>query len=193
MLIWLQGGPSTGKSSIARRMLAASATGEAWLHTGDEHVIAGVPQRLIAPLGPSHPPVDGWYIPVVDRTLLGRPRAGPVALQILDAMYQGAAAMARVGVHVILDDVVWEGAVAELAGRAMRDIPHLIVEVNCDVAVALEREAHRSERYRGAVAAYASEPPLVTEPDVRLDTTRRTSDECAMELVGLVRHLQQSH
>ena len=47
MLIWLQGGPSTGKSSIAGKMLAASMTGEAWFHTGDDHVIARVPRRLI--------------------------------------------------------------------------------------------------------------------------------------------------
>jgi chloramphenicol 3-O-phosphotransferase len=56
---------------------------------------------------------------VVDRTVLGRPRAGPVALRILDGMYRGVVAMANAGVHVILDDVVWERAVAELAGRAM--------------------------------------------------------------------------
>ncbi|HXW80396.1 MAG TPA: hypothetical protein VEJ84_12905 [Acidimicrobiales bacterium] len=190
MLIWLQGGPSTGKSSIARQMLAASTTGEAWFHTGDEHVIARVPQRLIATLGPGDPPVDGWYIPVEDRALLGRPRAGPVALRILDGMYRAAAAMASAGVYVILDDVVWERAVAQLAARAMRDMPHVVVEVNCDIAVALEREAHRPDRYSGAVAAYASEPSLVTEADVRLDTTSRTPDECATELVGLVRRLQ---
>jgi chloramphenicol 3-O phosphotransferase len=193
MLIWLQGGPSTGKSSIARRMLAASETGEAWFHTGDEHVTARVPRRLIALLPPGDDPVDGWRIPVEDRTLLGRPRAGPVALRILDGMYRAAAAMAGAGVHVILDDVVWERAIADLAHRAMRDIPHVIVEVTCDSTVALEREAQRPDRYRGGVAAYASEPPLVSEPDVRLDTTRRTAGECAAELVVVVRRLQQGH
>ena len=116
-----------------------------------------------------------------------------MAMRILDGMYQAAAAMASAGVHVILDDVVWERPVAELARRAMRDVPHVIVEVDCDVAVALEREAQRADRYRGAVAAYASEPPVVVEPDIRLDTTRRAPHECAAELVGLVRRLQQSH
>ena len=139
MLIWLQGGPSTGKSSIAGKMLAASTTGEAWFHTGDDHVIARVPRRLIAPRGSGNAPIDGWDIPVEGRILLGRPRAGPVAMRILDGMYQAAAAMASAGVHVIVDDVVWERPVAELARRAMRDVPHVIVEVDCDVAVALER------------------------------------------------------
>ena len=88
MLIWLQGGPSSGKSSIARQMLAASTTGEAWFHTGDEHVTARVPRRLIAPVSPGGRSIDGWTIPVEDRTLLERPRAGPVAMRILAGMYR---------------------------------------------------------------------------------------------------------
>jgi chloramphenicol 3-O phosphotransferase len=174
-------------------MLGAARTGEAWFHTGDEHVTARVPRRLIAPRDPGDPAVDGWYIPVVDRMLVGRPRAGPVGLQILDGMYRGAAAMASAGVHVILEDVIWERAVAELADQAMRNISHVVVEVNCELGVALEREAHRPDRYSGNVAAYASEAPLVATPDVRLDTTRRTAGECATELVGLVRRLVLDH
>jgi chloramphenicol 3-O-phosphotransferase len=108
-------------------------------------------------------------------------------------MYQGAAAMASAGVRVILEDVIWERAVAELADRAMRNIPHVVVEVKCELAVALEREAHRPDRYSGNVAAYAGEAPLVPTPDVRLDTTHRTSGECAIELVGLVRRLERGH
>jgi chloramphenicol 3-O phosphotransferase len=168
-------------------MLGAAATGEAWFHTGDEHVTTRVPRRLLTPRGPGGAVTDGWYIPVVKRTLVDRPRAGPVALQILDGMYRAAAAMAGAGVHVILEDVVWERAIAELADRAMCDVSLLVVEVNCDVAVALDREAHRLDRYSGAVAAYARERPLVTRSDVRVDTTSRTPGECATELVGLVR------
>jgi chloramphenicol 3-O-phosphotransferase len=168
-------------------MLASGTAGEAWFHTGDEHITTCVPRRLITPVGPDDPPSDGWYIRVENRTLLGRPRAGPVALRILDGMYQAAAAMANAGVHVILDDVVWERVIAEMAAHAMRNVPSVVIEVTCDVAVALDREARRSDRYGGAVAAYANEPPLVEEPDVRLDTTGRTASDCASEVVGLVR------
>jgi chloramphenicol 3-O-phosphotransferase len=175
-------------------MLGAGTTGEAWFHTGDDHVTARVPRRLITPRSPEEPAtMDGWDIPVVDRTLIGRPHAGPVALQILDGMYLSSAAMASAGVRVILDDVVWEQAVADLADRAMRNVSRVVVEVTCEFAVALEREAHRLDRYGGAVAAYASQPPIVTNPDVRLDTTGRTSGECATELVGLVRRLERGH
>src|SRR5262249_7854360 len=132
MLVWLQGGPSSGKSSISRRMLTRAEPGEAWYLTGDEHGTT----RLPRPLFPSHQPgaegpVDGWDICVADRRLLRRPRAGPVALRILDGMYRAAAAMSEAGVHVVLDDVLWEPAVLELAERALDGTLLLVVEVRC--------------------------------------------------------------
>jgi chloramphenicol 3-O-phosphotransferase len=188
MLVWLQGGPSSGKSSIARRMLARAQVGEAWFLTGDQHVTTSVPRRLITPrqLG-AEEAIDGWDIPLVDRTLVARPRAGPVALRILDGMYRSAAAMTGAGVHVILDDVVWERAVLELARRALTGVSLLVVEVRCELNVALQRERNRGDRYPGAVDAYASESPLITHPDARIDTTARTAAVCADELVEIVR------
>ena len=51
-LVWLRGGPSTGKSSIGRQVLKAAAPGEAWILTGDEHLTSRIPRRLIE----HHPP-----------------------------------------------------------------------------------------------------------------------------------------
>jgi len=89
---------------------------------------------------------------------------------------------------VILDDVLWEQAVIELARHALADVSLLVVEVRCDLDVALQRERDRGDRYLGAVDAYASESPLIAHPDVRIDTTRRTAADCADELVRIVRH-----
>jgi chloramphenicol 3-O-phosphotransferase len=194
MLVWLQGGPSSGKSSIARRMLARGEPGEAWYLTGDDHVTTSVPRRLFTPREPGvDEPIDGWDIRVTDRRLLCRPRAGPVGLRILDGMYRGAAAMATAGVHVILDDVLWEPAVLELAERALVGAPLLVVEVRCDLDVARQRERDRQDRFHGAVDAYASEAPLITDPDVRIDTTARAAADCADELVEIVRREDSRH
>lgn len=189
MLVWLQGGPSSGKSSISRRMLARARVGEAWFLTGDQHVTTRVPHRLITPRQwGAEEAIDGWDIPLEDRTLVGRPRAGPVALRILDGMYRSAAAMTEAGVHVILDDVLWEGAVLELARHALASVSLLVVEVHCEHDVALQRERDRGDRYPGAVDAYASESPLIAHPDARIDTTARTAADCADELVEIVRN-----
>ena len=169
-------------------------TGEAWFHTGDDHVIARVPRRLIGARSSGKAPIDGWDIPVEGRKVLGRPRAGPVAMRILDGMYQAAAAMASAGVHVILDDVVWERPVAELARRAMRDVPHVIVEVDCDVAVAL--------RTRGTTCRAGTRGPWPPMPASRHWWSNRISDSippvepltsAPLSSSELVRRLQQSH
>jgi chloramphenicol 3-O phosphotransferase len=189
MLVWLQGSPSSGKSSIARQMLARAQFGEAWYHTGDDHVAIGVPRRLRAGRKwDAEESIDGWDIPLADRTLVRRPRAGQVALRILDGMYRSAAAMAEADVHVILDDVVWEPAVLELADRALVGTSLLVVEVRCELDIARQREGDRNDRYPGAVDAFASESPLIGHPDIRVDTTTRTAADCADELVGIVRN-----
>ena len=153
MLVWLLGGASTGKSSIARRILGRAERGEAWILTGDEHVTSRIPRRLITPrASEAEPPSDGWDILVVDRQLQRLPRVGPVGMRILDAMYRGAAAMAEAGAHVVLEDVIWEPQVCDLALRALGDSPRLVVELSCDPEVRLERERTRGDRYVGAVA-----------------------------------------
>ena len=169
-------------------MLAAAAPGEAWIVTGDEHVTTRIPRRLVTPRrSESDPPSDGWDILLVDGELARMPRVAPVGLRILDAMYRGAAAMAEAGVHVILEDVIWEEHVRDLAVAALAGVPRLVVELTCETEVELARERARGDRFVGAVTAYAAAPTVVIEPDVRLDTTTRMAADCADEIVALVR------
>ena len=150
MLVWLLGGASAGKSSIARRILGRAEPGEAWILTGDEHVTSRIPRRLITPrASEAEPPSDGWDIVVVDRQLQRLPKVGPVGIRILDAMYRGAAAMAEAGVHVVLEDVIWEPQVCELALRALGDAPRLVVELWCDPASQARARADPRRPVRG--------------------------------------------
>jgi chloramphenicol 3-O phosphotransferase len=188
LLVWLLGGSSTGKSSIARQMLALAQPGEAWIVTGDEHITTRIPRRLLAPGALTDPPTnDGWDIVVDDGQLVALPQVGPVGLRILEAMYRGAAAMAAADVRVILEDVIWDPAVRDLGLTALGDAPKLVVEVRCDFEVRLERERRRGDRFVGAVAAFAAAPPVAIEPDLCIDTTERTAADCAAEIVEVVR------
>ncbi len=169
-------------------MLAAALPGEAWIVTGDEHITTRIPRRLVTPrTSEADPPSDGWDVLLVDGRLSRMAQVGPVGLRILDAMYRGAAAMADAGVHVILEDVIWEEPVRALAVAALGDVPCLVVELTCDPDVALARERARGDRFVGAVAAYAALPKVVVEPELRLDTTSRSAADCADEIVALVR------
>ncbi len=95
--------------------------------------------------------------------------------------------MADAGVLVILEDVIWEPVVRDVALAALADVPRLVVEVRCDLDVALERERARGDRFIGQVEALAVESSVVIEPDLRIDTTHRTAADCAAEIVRVVR------
>ena len=188
MLVWLLGGASTGKSSIARRILGRAEPGEAWILTGDEHVTSRIPRRLITPrASEAEPPSDGWDILVVDRQLQRLPKVGPVGMRILDAMYRGAAAMAEAGVHVVLEDVIWEPQVCDLAlrraGRRATARRRAVMRSRSPA----RRERVRGDRYVGAVAAFAEGSAVPIAADLRLDTTHRSPGDCADEIVALVR------
>ena len=124
---------------------------------------------------------------MVDGRVHERPVAGPTALRLLDAMYRGAAAMAAAGVHVLIDDVVWERAGLDLALAALAGSDPLLVQVRCPLDVAQRREAERGDRHPGSVDAYARAPDVIERPDLVLDTGARTAESCAAELVALVR------
>jgi chloramphenicol 3-O-phosphotransferase len=120
-------------------------------------------------------PVDDgwewWNIPSVDERVVGCPRAGRRALQLLDGMYRSAVAMTRAGNNVVLEDVVWEPAVAAIARDALGSIDPLVVKLVCPHDVAVGRERARADRFDGGVAAYNSEPELITDADVTIDSS----------------------
>lgn len=65
-VIWLWGGPRTGKSSIARAIQRLGALDGAWLHAGDEHLRRQLPPGLIVTTDPTADPASsrqGWLIP----------------------------------------------------------------------------------------------------------------------------------
>ena len=186
-VVWLVGGPSVGKSSIAHAMQDAGGAAEAFVLAGDQHLQRVLPTDALVRYAAE--PVDdgwpGWTIPFAAGVVTGRPQAGPTALRLLDGMYRAAAAMAAAGNHVIVEDVVWEPAIAELGHRAFRSTDLTLVRVSCDVAVTLQRERRRRDRFDGAVAAFhAGARPWLTSGDIEIDTTTRDPQACAAALMS---------
>lgn len=114
-VIWLFGGPSTGKSSIARAIQRLGRPEDGWLHAGDESLARHVPPGMVVLAEPDFPGPEplGWFVPVREGVVRGRPRTGPLARRVLEGMYRAAAAQASVGNNVVLDDVVFEPKVAQ--------------------------------------------------------------------------------
>jgi len=171
-VIWLVGGPSVGKSSAARAIQAAGGLRDSWVLADDHHLLRVVWADQLVRSG--HPVDDrwsGWTVPFLDGRVVGRPRAGHRALRILDGMYRAAVAMSHAGNNVVVEDVVWEASVAVLARQSFAAVGAFVVRLFCPVTVALARERARADRFVGSVAAYASEPELISDVDLSLDTS----------------------
>jgi len=186
-VVWLVGGPSVGKSSIARAMQDAGGAADAFVLAGDQHLQRVLPSGALVRYVAE--PVDddwpGWTIPFAAGTVTGRPHAGRTALRILDGMYRAAAAMAAAGNNVVIEDVVWEPAIAELGRRALRTSDLTIVRVSCEVSIARQRERNRRDRFDGAVSAYhEGRRTWLTRGDIEIDTSAHDPGQCASEVLA---------
>jgi len=90
---------------------------------------------------------------------------------------------------VIIEDVIWEQQVADIAHRALRAIEPFIVKLTCPLDVALAREHARTDRIDGAVAVYAQQPDMIGRVDLEIETTTHDPAEIAQHII---RSLRQS-
>ncbi|MET0459121.1 MAG: hypothetical protein ABW195_07730 [Ilumatobacteraceae bacterium] len=181
-VVWLIGGPSVGKSSIAQAMQDAGGAAESFVLAGDQHLQRVLPTDALVRYVAD--PVDdgwpGWTIPFAGGVVTGRPQAGPTARRILDGMYRAAAAMAAAGNNVVIEDVVWEQAVATAGWDALGGVDLTVVRVSCAVPITLRREHLRRDRFDGAVAAFhAARRPWLRQVDIEIDTSASDPRQCA--------------
>lgn len=165
-VIVLNGGSSSGKSSLARRL--QSLLPDPWLTMGVDDLLSAIPPAMLAS--------EDGIVFAAD----GQITVGP-GLRALEAAWsQGVAAMARAGAGIILDVVFLKGAAAQERWRVVLDgLQVLWVGVRCDPLVAAAREAVRGNRMPGMAASQA---PLVHQGvvyDMEVDTTRTSAEDCA--------------
>ncbi|MFI9161633.1 chloramphenicol phosphotransferase CPT [Kitasatospora aureofaciens] len=167
-VIVLNGGSSSGKSSIARRL--QELLPEPWLHLGADTMVSALPPWLLG---------GGEGIGGLDDGD-GTVAVGPVFVRLDAAWTLGVAAMARAGAPVVVDEVFLGGAASQQRWRAALDgLDVLWVGVRCDPAVAAAREAARGDRVAGMAAAQASLVHEGVAYDLVVDTSRASADECA--------------
>jgi len=186
-VIVLNGGSSSGKSSIARALQEILPC--IWLTFGVDTFINALPGRGDSPRA-------GIFI----NALPGRgdsPRAGityepdgtitfSTEHRALErSWYTGLGSMARVGAHMILDEVLLScGAGQERLRSAFSDVDVIWVGVHCDPDVAAAREAQRADRVEGMARQQALSVHSGVVYDVEVDTTSRSTEECARDVAG---------
>jgi chloramphenicol 3-O phosphotransferase len=197
-IVLINGTSSAGKSSTARALQEIMET--PYLHTGVDHFLPRFPARLFDVTSPDAPAStdyfqllyrDGARRIVVGReggdavygdgTLIGV-RLGPSALHLFAGIYRAIAALARSGIDVVVDDVIYDHRVLQAAVAALHDVPVLFVGLRLPREVADRRERERGDRGPGGAAAFYDLVHAHGVYDLEFDTATTTAVECARRI-----------
>jgi chloramphenicol 3-O phosphotransferase len=169
-VIVLNGGSSSGKSTIARSL--QSVLPEPWLTFGTDSLVEAMPPSLQAGGGIEFKP-DGQVV------------VGPAFRALEAAWMAGIAAMARAGARIIIDEVFLGGTDSQRRWReALDGLDVLWVGVRCDADVAAGRELGRGDRIGGMAASQAVLVHQGVGYDMEVDTTRTEAQECALVIAA---------
>ena len=170
-IIVLNGGSSSGKSTIARCLQRRLAT--PWLVMGVDDLIAAMPEQGIT---------DGSLLRFGES---GQVEIGPEWRRLEAAWYAGLSAMAASGVGVILDEVFLGGAESQKRMRAfLGGLEVLWVGVLCPGQLAAAREILRPERVTGMAESQALIVHKGVDYDVTVDTSDSTPEECVATIIS---------
>ena len=165
-IIVLNGGSSSGKTTLARSLQAILS--EPWLRVGVDTLIDAMPASITS---------GGAGIGF---TASGGVSVGSAFRALELAWMRGVAAMARAGANIIVDDVFLGGGTSQDRWRAaLKGLRVLWVGVSCAPEVAAQREASRSDRIAGMAASQTAVVHEGVLYDVQVDTSYRSSLECA--------------
>lgn len=171
--MFLNGCTSAGKSSIARSLQKQAAT---------PHLLTGIDDAfaMLPPHCHNHP--DGFYFDRDERNLV-RLNFGAFGLATLKAHHRAAAAIARSGVDLILDEVILSEALFEDWKDALTGISVFWVGVHCDLHELERREIERGDRVHGQARGQFDRVHLFTAYDFEVDTTKLSPEKCASEIL----------
>ncbi|GEM_PF-571434 len=183
IVVYLNGIACSGKSTLARGLQASWP--EPFLHIGLDFLSAAMPSRFLGD-GPDAELGARWLRDDEGRLL--RVEAGPFGVRLLQGIPRLAAALARAGNHVIVDDVLlYPWRIADVA-KALTGVPTHLVEVRCDLAIAIARGQQRDGVSEvGKIATYYDATYAHDAYDLRIDTGRDTPEANVAALTAYLR------
>lgn len=172
-IIVLNGGSSSGKTGIARCLMAILP--DPWIRLGIDDLLDALPPSLMG---------SGAGVEIGTH---GEVSLGDQFREIQTAWMIGIAAMARAGARIIIDDVFLGGAVSQKRMRShLEGLEVLWVGVHCQPAIAVAREMARGDRMRGMAATQADSVHDGVIYDLEVDTSHIESLDCARAIATRV-------
>ena len=176
-VVILNGTSSAGKTTIGHAFRESQS--DPWLLTGVDLFQSQMSPRWFVHLVDGQPTgAPGWRI-AWDGDRLASVTLGPVAQQVMAAMYEAVAALARSGVHVIVDDVLHDAGRRRSMVAALRQRDVYIVAVRCPLDVAEQRERDRGDRRPGGARLFFERAHVEMEYDLEIDSSQVPAPEAA--------------
>lgn len=179
-IIILNGTSSAGKSSMARALLAHLPAPA--VHRGIDYWLQQAPLGFLRALPAESPAAgEGWVLRFGRAGIVGV-ELGPEGRRWMAGMYRAAAGLARAGVHVVMDDVIFDPGVLRSAVTILTPYRPLFVGVRCVLPVAEAREWARGDRPPGLARTFA---PLVHTHgcyDLEIDSDAGSPEEWAARI-----------
>lgn len=172
-VIVLNGGSSSGKSSLARAL--QEVLPDPWLSLSVDDLVDAMPPALVS---------GGAGIGFGEQ---GEVSVGDSFRALETAWMAGIAAMAQAGARVVLDDVFLSGAASQARVREQLDgLNVLWVGVRCAPEIAAQREQARGDRTTGMAALQAEVVHEGVYYDVEVDTGTCSATTCAQVVAARV-------
>jgi chloramphenicol 3-O phosphotransferase len=190
-VVVLNGGSSSGKSSIARYL--QRLLGPTWLVLGDDDLVRALPggdelDDLIRAKQEAGGQVDA--VGPVEFGPDGSVTVGEHFRRAEAAWYAGLAAIGRCGTGLILDEIfLGGGSSQQRLAAALAGLPVLWVGIRCDPEVAAARERSRADRVAGMARLQAARVHEGVTYDLVVDTTAASAGDCARIITSRLQRL----
>lgn len=157
-VIFLNGASSAGKSTLAREL-----------------------QRVLPDLY-LHLALDTFLRQLPEGGLANRPLLVQLLSQLVEGFHRSCAAIARAGLHIVVDTVLEEPAWVKPCVQAFSGLEVLFVGLRCGLATLEERERARGDRYLGTARYQVDRIHLHNLYDVEVDTEAASPENCAIRI-----------
>ncbi|MEO1100790.1 MAG: AAA family ATPase [Pseudomonadota bacterium] len=175
-VIFLNGCTSAGKSSIAKHLQDRLPTPH--LLTGIDDAFAMLPAHYH-----NHP--DGFFFDR-DADNLVRLNFGPFGLATLKSHHRAAAAIARSGVDLILDEVIQTPELRRDWLDVLQGLDVFFVGVHCDLEELERREIARGDRLPGQARGQLGIVHKGMTYDLEIDSTNAEPVDLADEIIQVI-------
>lgn len=194
-IIYLNGPSSSGKTTLAKALQHAFE--EPFLHVGIDKIIGWMPEKVNDWTGEAAPLGFSWK---KSQDESGNPiqelQQGPYAQKIGKTFREIVLALAKMGHHLIIDDLSFGKEQVETWKKALKDFRVLWVSVNAPLSVLEQREKQRGNRILGSARGQFHKVHTDVIYDLQIDTHHASLEENVEKIKSAapsIQNLQESH